>query len=157
MNTVPTQEPNTTTTPATVPANVIPASEKMFTQSEVNKIVSERLQREAQKYADYDEIKATAATAQTATEKANNLEAELNTMKAAEALRTMREKVSKETGVPSSLLTEDTEEKCTEQANAILAYAKPTYPTLRDGGELTHTIKPSTAKQFADWFNAEVK
>ena len=69
----------------------------------------------------------------------------------------MREKVAKETGIPSSLLTEETEEACTAQANAIKAFARPTYPTIRDGGEVINVGKPSTKQQFADWFNTATK
>lgn len=133
------------------------AEEKTFTQAEVNKIVSERLQREAAKYSDYDALKAKAGEAAATAERANALQTELDGMKAAEALRVMREKVAKETGIPSSLLTEETEEACTAQANAIKAFARPTYPTIRDGGEVINVGKPSTKQQFADWFNTEMK
>ena len=133
------------------------AEEKTFTQAEVNKIVSERLQREAAKYSDYDALKAKAGEAAATAERANALQTELDGMKAAEALRVMREKVAKETGIPSSLLTEETEEACTAQANAIKAFARPTYPTIRDGGEVINVGKPSTKQQFADWFNTATK
>ena len=48
----------------------------------------------------------------------------------------MRQKVSAATGVPAELLSGDTEETCTAQANAILKFAKPSgYPAVKDGGE----------------------
>lgn len=148
---------NTGTQEETVNATTQGTEEKTFTQAEVNKIVSDRLQREAAKYADYETLKAQAAEAATNGEQVKSLQAELDGMKAAEALRTMREKVSKETGIPSSLLTEETEEACTAQAEAIKAFAKPTYPTVRDGGEVVNIGKPTTKQQFADWFNQEMK
>lgn len=148
---------NTGTQEETVNATTQGTEEKTFTQAEVNKIVSDRLQREAAKYADYETLKAQAAEAETNGEQVKSLQAELDGMKAAEALRTMREKVSKATGIPSSLLTEETEEACTAQAEAIKAFAKPTYPTVRDGGEVVNIGKPTTKQQFADWFNNEMK
>jgi hypothetical protein len=66
----------------------------------------------------------------------------------------MREKVSKATGVPASLLTGDTEEACTAQANGIAEFAKPTaYPVIRDGGEVGATQKTTPKDAFVNWFN----
>ena len=79
---------------------------------------------------------------------------ELAGLKAANALRDIREKVSKELGVPASLLTGDTEDACKTQAEAIKAYAdqKPGYPSVKDGGEVHHNPGPSAARdKFADW------
>lgn len=86
------------------------------------------------------------------TAKANALQAELDSMKRAEELRTMRAKVSSEHNVPAELLTGETEEACAEQAKAILAFAKPSgYPSLRDGGELHHLPDTKTRDKFAEW------
>ena len=81
------------------------------------------------------------------------LQTELDTMKKAEALRTMREKVSTDKKIPASLLTGETEEACSAQADAILAFAKttPGYPHLPDGGEPGGTPKPAVRDKFADW------
>lgn len=87
------------------------------------------------------------------------LEAELNGMKKANTLRELREKVSKDTGVPASLLTAETEEACKSQADAIKAYsdqnAKPAsgYPYVRDGGEVHSGGASATRDKFADWMN----
>jgi hypothetical protein len=83
---------------------------------------------------------------------AASLKTELDGMKAAESLRLMREKVAKETKVPASLLTGETEEDCTAQANSILEFAKPKYPNLPDGGEVLGEPKsPATRDKFAAW------
>ena len=59
----------------------------------------------------------------------------MDAFKNAEQLRTVRQKVSAATGVPAELLSGDTEETCTAQANAILKFAKPSgYPAVKDGG-----------------------
>lgn len=143
---------------------------KSFTQDEVNKMIGDRLSREREKYANYEELKAKAekydeaqeaskSELQKAEERANNLQAKYDSMIKAEEVRKIREQVSQETGVPSNLLNGDTEEACKAQAEAILAFkGKTTYPSIKDKGEVTQL--PSGAKtrdQFADWFNKSVK
>ena len=78
---------------------------------------------------------------------------ELDAMKLAESLREMRGKVAKAKNIPAELLTGDTEEACTAQADKILAFAKvPAAPTLPNPGEPTGAAaKPDTAQQFAEW------
>lgn len=142
------------------------AEQKTFTQAELDEIVSERLKRERSKYEGYEELKSKAAKfdeleeaskieLQKATERAEKLKAELDSMKKSEELRQIKEKVAKETGVPSSLLTGETEDACNEQAKAILAFANPTgYPNLTDGGEISNAPKGTTKQQFAEWANS---
>ena len=138
--------------------------QKVFTQEELNAIVSDRVKREREKHADYAALKekadkldqleeASKSEIQKMTEKAERLQKELDQIKQAEVIREMRSKVAKETGIPENLLTGSTEEECKEQAEAIKAFAKPTYPTIRDGGEVAGTSGASTAQQFAEWFN----
>lgn len=140
------------------------APEKTFTQAELDSIVSDRLQRERSKYADYKALKekaeaydkfteANKSELEKANERAAVLQKELDDLKQAAAVRTIREQVSKDTGVPAELLTATTEDDCKAQAEAIRAFAKPTYPNVRDAGELSGNQKSSPAQQFADWFN----
>lgn len=83
------------------------------------------------------------------------LKDELENMKNANALRDLREKVSKDTGVPVSLLTGETEEACKSQAEAIKNFADtskaPGYPGLPDRGEVRPTGGVSAREQFANW------
>ncbi len=139
---------------------------RTFTQAEVDAIVGERLQRERSKYSDYSALKEKAdlydryeesnkTELQKATEKAEALQKELDGLKTAEQIRGIREKVSQETGVPTSLLTATTEEECKAQADAIKAYAQPaSYPHVPDAGEPQGRQKKDAASQFADWFNS---
>lgn len=91
---------------------------------------------------------------QAAIDRANGLQAELDTMKAAETIRLTREEVAKSVGVPVHLLTADTKEACEAQAQSILEFATPkSYPSVRDGGEPIGTPKKSTRDQFAEHFN----
>lgn len=86
------------------------------------------------------------------TARANALQTELDSMKHAEELRTIRAKVSSEHKVPADLLTGETEEACTEQAKAILAFAKPSgYPSLRDNGEIHTQPSSKNREKFAEW------
>lgn len=142
-----------------------PVEEKRFTQTELDKVVADRLARERQKYegfselkekaAKFDELEAASKTElQKATEKAEKLEKELTKLKKDEELRTIKAKVATETGVPAELLTGATEEECTAQANAILSFAKPqAYPTVKDGGEVNNVGKLTPQQQFAEWAN----
>ena len=135
---------------------------KTFTQDEVNRIIGERVAREREKYADYDSLKdkaskfdeieeANKTELEKATEKANALQAELDGLKQAEAIRTMRDEVSAETGVPTHLITATDKEEAMEQAKAILEFTTPSaYPQVRDGGEVNR-MKKTTKDQFADW------
>lgn len=99
---------------------------RTFTQDEVNAIVADRLARERAKYADYDDLKAQAG-------KTDALQQQLDAIAADKARREMKQKVSDATGVPVDLLTGETEEACTAQAQAIRAYTNP-YPNVKDGG-----------------------
>ena len=137
--------------------------ERTFTQAEMNAIISDRLSRERSKYADYGDLKAKAqqfdaaqeagkTELQKANEKAAKLQEQLDTLTRANTLRELRSKVAAATGVPAELLSGDTEESCTAQAQAILKFAQPGYPSVRDGGEVRNKPTGSTRQQFADWF-----
>ena len=146
--------------------NQVTDEAKTFTQEEVNAIVGERLKRAEAKYGDYEELKekamkldqieeASKSELEKITEKAANLQTELDAMKKAESIRAIREKVSNETGIPLNLLTADTEEACMEQAMAIKAYAVPSaYPQVKDAGEPQIRGKGSAREDFAAWANA---
>lgn len=104
-------------------------------------------------------LKAAAAAGTDATAEIQALKDELGALKNANALRDLREAVSKESGVPASLLTGDTEEACRKQAEAIKAYSTQAsgYPAVRDGGEVHQTGGTATRDKFADYFNQLMK
>lgn len=138
---------------------------KTFTQEELDNIVKDRLAREKQKYegidledlkrkaSEYDRIEeANKTELEKANERANSLQAELDSMKKANEVKEMREKVANEAGIPTNLLTGETEDECKEQAKAIMDFAKINgYPTVKDSGEITKTNKATTRQQFAEW------
>lgn len=133
---------------------------KTFTQDELNAIVSDRLKREREKYADYeslrekatklDEIEAASKTElQKATERAQALEAELNGLKKAEDIRKLRDQVANETGVPANLLSGEDEDTLKAQALGIKNFAQGNaYPQIKDGGEVTTTAGMSARDAF---------
>lgn len=144
---------------------------KTFTQAELDAVVKDRLKREREKYSDYEDLKAKAAKfdeaeeankteLQKVTERAKALEDELNGLKEAEKLRTMRAEVAKETGIPANLLTGSTEDECKAQAEAIKAFAQPQgYPKVRDSSGLSVQASSvangaTTKAQFKDWFES---
>lgn len=142
--------------------------ERTFTQSEMNAIISDRLNRERAKYADYDALKAKAdqfdaaqeagkTELQRANETAARLQAQVDSLTKANTLRDLRGRVAADTGVPSELLTGETEEDCKAQAAAILKFAKPGYPNVRDGGDPARKVTGSTRDQFAAWAESVLK
>ena len=159
MNETVNQEKTTAVQPETEP--------KTFTQEEMDAIIGERLKRERAKYVDYESLKekadkfdafeeANKTELQKATERAEALQKELNAYKKADEVRELRDKVSKETGVPADLITGEDEETCRAQAEKLKAYIAPGYPNVKDGGEVRHPTSTKTRDQFADWFNAEL-
>lgn len=138
--------------------------ERTFTQSEMNAILQERLARERGKYADYEALKAKAeqfdradeaekTELQKANARAERLQAQLDGLTKAAALQKLRAKVAEKTRVPEALLSADTEEACTAQAEAILAFARSGgYPVVKDGGEPENRPSAAPREQFAAWF-----
>lgn len=140
------------------------AEAKTFTQEDVNHIVAKRVA----KYSDYEELKQKAAKydeqieagksdLQKATERAESLQAELDAIKSANELKSMREEVAKAKGVPVTLLTGTDPDECEAQADALLKWAKPKgYPKVPDGGDPIGHAKKTTREMFAEWFNENV-
>ena len=148
--------------------NQVQEEPRTFTQEELDRIVGERLQRERAKYADFEALKEKAAKfdaaeeaqkseLQKANERAEALQKELNSLKHADTVRSIREKVATETGVPASLLNADDEEGCKVQAKAILEFAKPQgYPVVKDSGEVRKTSGGATRDKFKDWYESNI-
>lgn len=108
----------------------------------------------AQKELETAKNSSTAKDLKDALAKISSLQADIDQRNAADEIRTIREKVAGDVGVPASLLTGSTEEECKVQAQNILDFAKPSqYPHVRDGGEPGGTMKPTTRQQFAEWFD----
>lgn len=144
---------------------------RTFTQSELDEIVKTRVAKERAKYSDYETMQqkaskfdemeeANKSELQKANERAEALQKQLDDITKATELRNIRDKVSSETGVPTTLLSAETEEDCKAQAEAILAFAqKPAanYPSVKDGGEVSNiTSKKTNGQLFGDWLNEQL-
>ena len=154
---------------ATTAAETPKAEEaRTYTQAEIDQMIEDRLYRERKKFADYEDLKAKAekfdaaeeaqkTELQKATERADALQAQVDSFTKAEEVRKIRAEVSQETGIPASLLTADTKEACEEQAKAIAEYTAsneaPAYPSVKDGGDPQVNRKKSTRDQFAEWID----
>lgn len=86
------------------------------------------------------------------------LQAQIQALQSEKTIREVRDKVSAETGIPTNLLTGETEESCTQQAKALLEWQgkQPKYPAGNDGGESPAASSGATRDQFADWFRETV-
>lgn len=138
-----------------------------FTQEEVDKMVETRVYKERKRFADYDELKEKAQKFDEMNgstneellrerQRADELQSQLDALNEQNAIRSTREQVSSETGVPANLLTGNDADTCRAQAEAIKAYAGAhAYPTVKDGGEASKAQASSTADQFADWFKKQ--
>ena len=92
----------------------------------------------------------TAEDLQKEKDRADNLQKELDSFKASDALRLLREKVASAKKIPVNLLNAETEEALNAQADAILAFAKPDgYPEIKDGGEPNGDGKPNANAAWA--------
>ncbi len=154
---------NTTVTETTETQGAESKAERTFTQSELDRIVQERV-KEMNEYkakaAKFDEMEeANKTELQKAQDKAAKLEKELNEIKHINEIRNIREEVSSAKGVPLDLLTGETKEACEQQAEAILKFAQNNtgFPYVPDGGEVKTTAKKTTANQFADWMQKNTK
>lgn len=137
---------------------------KTFTQEEVNAMIGKRVNEVTSKYADYEDLKTKASKydeqqnkgkteLQKANERADSLQAQLDKLIKENTVRQARAKVSEEMKVPVELLTEESEEACKKQAEAILAFAKPQgYPGAKQNKGNTQGMTQLDA-DLAAWSN----
>ena len=146
---------------------------KTFTQAELNAIISDRINREREKFAGYDEYKAKAekydaaeeaakTDLQKAQDDAARYKKQWEDSQAEISARNAREKVAAAKGVPAHLLTGSTEEDCDKQADELLKWhgGRQKYTAAADGGEANAHASGyggKTRDQFADWFAEAMK
>lgn len=123
------------------------AFEPIQTQEELDAIIKKRIERDREKitaevsgkYSDYDELaekakaydeaqEAQKSEVQKAQEKIAQLESDIKKRDEADKQREMREKVSKETGVPADLISGADEESMTSYAKKLAEFAKVQTP-----------------------------
>jgi len=98
---------------------------RTFTQEDVDRIVAERLRREREKYADYDDLKAKAAAADASKSElqklAERLAAAEKRMQEAE-VKALRAEVAAAKGVPADLLHGSTKEELEAYADRLVQF-----------------------------------
>lgn len=98
---------------------------RTFTQEDVDRIVAERLRREREKYADYDDLKARAAAADASKSElqqlAERLAATEKRMQEAE-IKALRAEVAAGKGVPVDLLRGSTKEELEAWADKLIEF-----------------------------------
>lgn len=122
-------------------------AESTFSQEDVNRIVQERLQREREKYADYDDLK-------TAAERAQELEAEKQTLaervaefEAKEEHRKLVADVAETAGVPADALRGDTKEELESHAEVLKSLMKTTGPVIPGQEKRPHKVEESDERK----------
>lgn len=124
---------------------------KTFTQEDVDKIVSDRLNRERAKFEGYEDYK---SRAEKADELSQKLTEQTSRADAAE-LKALRTSVSAEHGVPLSALTATSEEDLTAQAKALLEWRgtapSVTRVTNTSGNSGTNTSEKRSVALLRDY------
>ena len=92
---------------------------KSFSQDDVNRIVQERLQREREKYADYDDLKTAAERAQELEAQTQELTAKVAEFESKEEHRKLVADVAETAGVPAGVLKGETKEELEAHAEAL--------------------------------------
>lgn len=124
-------------------------AESTFSQEDVNRIVQERLQREREKYSDYDELK-------TAAERAQELEAEKTTLaervaefEAKEEQSKLVAQVADDAGVPADALRGNTQEELEAHAEVLKSLMKTTGPVIPGQEKRPNKVEDSEERKAA--------
>ena len=110
-------------------------AESTFSQEDVNRIVQERLQREREKYADYDELKTAAERAQELEAQTQELTAKVAEFESKEEHRKLVADVAETAGVPAGVLKGDTKEELEAHAEALKSLLQNTTGPVIPGQE----------------------
>lgn len=130
------------------PVAAAQASERTFTQEEVNRLVGDARQKERRKYEGYVDGKDAAEAA----ERAAKAEAELAQLKAEAERREAVSDAATKAGIPlevAQMLNGKDADELLEQARRLLKLM-PVHPTRTDDGGSRATAKKSTADTFAE-------
>ena len=135
------------------------AGARTFTEDKVNEIVRDRLAREREKYADYEDAKAKAkqtdelkAALETLTQERDAANVELEGLKAQKEHAQLAAKVAQDAGIPAEavlMLRGDTEEELAENVASLLKLI-PAHPLRTDDGGSAAPVAKTTAQKFAD-------
>ena len=118
-----------------------------FSQEDVNRIVQERLQREREKYSDYDELKSAAERAQELETEKQTLAEKLAEFEAKEERQKLVSTVADETGVPADALRGETKEELEAHAEVLKSLMKTTGPVIPGQEKRPNKIEESDEKK----------
>jgi pimeloyl-CoA synthetase len=119
-----------------------------FTQDDVNRIVQDRLQREREKYADYDELKTAAERAQELEAQTQELTAKVAEFESKEEHRKLVADVAETAGVPAGVLKGDTREELEAHAEALKSLLQNTTGPVIPGQEKRpHKVEESDERK----------
>lgn len=124
-------------------------AESTFSQEDVNRIVQERLQREREKYADYDDLK-------TAAERAQEIEAEKQALaervaefEAKEEQSKLVAQVADDAGVPADALRGSTQEELEAHAEVLKSLMNTTGPVIPGQEKRPNKVEDSEERKAA--------
>ena len=118
-----------------------------FSQDDVNRIVQERLQREREKYADYDDLKTAAERAQELEAQTQELTAKVAEFESKEEHRKLVADVAETAGVPAGVLKGETKEELEAHAESIKALLQTTGPVIPGQEKRPQKIEESDEKK----------
>jgi hypothetical protein len=108
-------------------------------QEQLNSVLADRLRRERAKYVDYADLKEKAGTVEELTARAEAAEAKIAELTHANEIRSWRDAIATEYGVPADALRGETKEALEEHATQLqsLLATKPAAPrtVIRTEGE----------------------
>ena len=122
-------------------------AESTFSQEDVNRIVQERLQREREKYSDYDELKTAAERAQELEAQTQELTAKVAEFESKEEHRKLVADVAETAGVPAGVLKGETKEELEAHAESIKALLQTTGPVIPGQEKRPQKIEESDEKK----------
>ena len=118
-----------------------------FSQDDVNRIVQERLQREREKYADYDDLKTAAERAQELEAQTQELTAKVAEFESKEEHRKLVADVAETAGVPAGVLKGETKEELEAHAEVLKSLMKPTGPVIPGQEKRPHKVEESDERK----------
>lgn len=125
-------------------------------QADLDRIIQDRVARERAKYADYDDLKATAGQVETFQSRISELEAtngelvgKVELFESEKERATLVSDIAKTTGVPASALRGSTREELEAHATELAALLKPSGPVIPGQERTPSRIPDSPNAEFA--------
>ena len=124
-------------------------------QADLDRIIQDRVARERAKYADYDDLKATAGQVDTFQSRISELEAtngdlsgKVEAFEAKETRATLASDIAKTSGVPVAALRGNTREELEAHAADLAPLFKTSGPVIPGQERTPHSIPASPDRQF---------